>query len=130
LAGINCNFAGKAKTCEKIVELVRQGKAIPACPEQLGGLPTPRIPSEQKGSLIINAEGKNVTVEFRNGAEETLRIARLFGCKKAILKSKSPSCGFGMIYDGSFTRTLKKGNGVTAELLSKNGIEIITEKEL
>jgi uncharacterized protein YbbK (DUF523 family) len=130
LAGVKCRYDGSAKPCKKVIELVKKGQAIPVCPEQLGGLPTPRIASEQKGNKVFNKEGKDLTKEFEKGAQEALNIAKIAGCKEAILKSKSPSCGFGLIYDGSFTGKLIKGDGVFAELLKANNIKVMTEEEI
>ena len=124
LAGINCNYAGKSNTNIKVVELIKQGLAMPVCPEQLGGLPTPRIPAEKVKDKIINKIGEDVTGQFYRGAEEALKIAKMINCTEAILKSKSPSCGVGQIYDGTFTRTLIKGDGVFAAMLKANGIKV------
>ena len=103
---------------------------IPVCPEQLGGLPTPREPSEQKGKKVVTKLGKDVTKNFKNGAKEVLKLAKRFNIKEAILKQRSPSCGCGQIYDGTFTGTIIKGDGVTAALLKKNRIKIISEEDL
>lgn len=131
LLGVKCRWDAKFKPCDKAIELFKKGNVIPVCPEQLGGLPTPRIPQEiQKDGRVLNKEGKDVTEEFKKGAEETLRIAKLLGVKEFIGKSKSPSCGFGKTYDGTFSDTLINGNGITADLLSKNEIKVITEKDL
>jgi uncharacterized protein YbbK (DUF523 family) len=130
LAGINCRWDGESRPNKTIIKLVREGKAIPVCPEQLGGLPTPRIPSEQKGESVFRKDGKDVTKEFVRGAEETLKIAKLYECKEAILKTKSPSCGCGKIYDGTFTGKFVDGDGVTAKLLKQNGIRVITENDI
>jgi len=130
LAGIKCRWDGESKPCQKVVDLVKEGKAIPVCPEQLGGLTTPRIPAEQRGKKVFTKDGKDVTSQFDRGAEETLKIARLSGCKEAILKSKSPSCGSGKVYDGTFSGNLIDGDGVTANLLKKNNIKVITEDEI
>lgn len=130
LAGINCRHDRTSKPCKKVIELVKKGDAVPVCPEQLGGLLTPREPAEQKGNKVFTKSGKDVTAEFRKGAEEVLRIAKLHNAKEAILKQKSPSCGCGMIYDGTFSGKLIKGDGVTAALLKKNGIKVRTEEEL
>lgn len=128
LAGFGCRYDGKTKADPKIVELVRQGLAIPVCPEQLGGLPTPRPPAELScdEQRVINAEGTDVTAQFVHGAQQVLTICRLYGASKAILKARSPSCGKGTIYDGSFSGSLRCGNGLTARLLMDNGIEIET----
>ena len=130
LAGVKCAYDGKARPCQKVIELVEQDKAIPVCPEQLGGMPTPRIPCEQQGNKVVNQEGQDKTAEFKKGAQEALKIAKFAGCQKAILKSKSPSCGAGQVYDGTFTNNVIDGDGVFAGLLRKNGIEVLTEKEI
>ncbi len=130
LAGIKCRYDGKDNAHQTVMNLVKQGKAIPVCPEQLGGLPTPRITSEIINNKVFNKNGEDVTENFIKGACETLRIARLTNCKKAILKQGSPSCGFGRIYDGSHSKKQIKGNGITAEKLFEYGIEIITEDDL
>jgi len=130
LLGNNCKYDGTNNKNEKVLEYIKDKEVIPICPEIYGGLETPRVPSERKGERVITKEGKDVTVNFKKGAEETLYIAKLFNAKKALLKAKSPSCGNGIIYDGTFTHTKVNGNGVTTELLKNNGIEIITEEDL
>ena len=130
LAGIKCRWDGEAIPSQKVIELVKQGKAIPVCPEQLGGLATPRTPAEQKGDKILTKDGKDVTFQFKRGAEEILKIAQMFNCKEAILKSKSPSCGSGKIYDGSFSGRLTDGDGILAKLLKKNKIKVLTEEDI
>lgn len=127
LLGVACRYDGKSKEVERIKRLISKYNLIPICPEQLGGLPTPRVPSERNGDKVINSEGKDVTCEYKKGAEEALRIAKIFNCSIAILKAKSPSCGTGEIYDGSFSKTLTVGNGITADLLLENGIKVFTE---
>lgn len=134
LAGVDCKYNGKNNKNDKILKLVEEGKAILVCPEQLGGLSTPRLPSEivvkdGKKKVLAN-DGTDVTENFLKGAEETLKIAKMMGINKAILKVRSPSCGYGEIYDGTFSGTTKHGNGVTAELLEKNGIKLYTEEDL
>lgn len=131
LAGINCRYDGKNNLDTEILKLVNEGKAIPVCPEQLGGLTTPRIACEMQSfsnqeRKIINKDGIDKTYAFALGAERTLAIAKALGIKKAILKAKSPSCGCGTIYDGSFTKQLIDGDGVTAAVLKANGITIIS----
>jgi uncharacterized protein YbbK (DUF523 family) len=130
LAGIECRFDGRARPNPKVMELVKAGKAIPVCPEQLGGLPTPRAWAERKGSEVVTKDGKDVTAGFLKGAEEALKIAKLAGCREAVLKSKSPSCGSGMIFDGTFSERLVEGDGIFAELLKKNGIKVFTENDI
>ena len=129
LAGFNCRYDGGNNLVPEIRQLVEDGLAVTACPEQLGGLPTPRIPSERMGSKVMSREGADVTAEFKAGAEAALRIALENGCRAAILKSRSPSCGKGCIYNGKFTGELVPGNGVTADLLLQHGIEVLTEEE-
>lgn len=129
LAGINCRYDGKNTYQQSLEKLIETGKVVLVCPEQLGGLSTPRYPAEIKGTgEVIDTSGKDVTFEFNKGAIETLKIANLMKCKYAILKKNSPSCGFGEVYDGTFSKTKKEGNGITAELLNKNGIKIYNEE--
>ena len=130
LLGLKCRYDGKEKMLPEIEKLIESYNLIPVCPEQLGGLPTPRIPAERVKDRVITQVGVDVTKEYQIGAEEALKIAKLYNCKKAILKEKSPSCGCGKIYDGTFSRNLIVGNGVTAELLLKNGIEVFGESEI
>ncbi len=133
LAGINCRYDGGNSRNEEVMRLLEEGQAVLVCPEQLGGLPTPRPCCEmqittQKEIVIKSKDGQEFTKEFLQGAEQSLAIAKAFGIKKAILKAKSPSCGYGKIYDGTFTGRLIDGNGLLAELLLKNGLEVSTEK--
>lgn len=140
LCGINTRYDGRNNLNEKVAKLLEEGKAVLVCPEQLGGLSTPRTPHEIKGGTgaevlngcakVISANCQDSTEEFIKGAEETLRIAKQAGSKIAILKAKSPSCGCGKIYDGSFTKILTEGNGVTAELLIRNGIKVYNEDNI
>ena len=130
LTGINCRWDCDSKPCQKVIDLIKEGKAIPVCPEQLGGLTTPRISSEQKGEKVFSKNGEDVTLQFQKGAEEALKIAKLANCKEAILKSKSPSCGSGRIFDGTFSGKLISGEGVTAKLFKENNIQVFTEEEL
>ena len=126
LCGVNCKYNGKNNLNEKCLELFKEGRAILVCPEQLGGLKTPRDPSEIKGNKVISIENQDVTIEFQRGAEETLKIAKMAGIKKAILKEGSPSCGSNFIYDGSFKGIKIEGEGLLASLLRKNNIEVIS----
>jgi uncharacterized protein YbbK (DUF523 family) len=137
LAGIDCRYDGKNNLNKSILKLVKEGKAVPVCPEQLGGLTTPREPAESVGgrgidvldgkARVMTKSGKDVTHNFIKGAEQSLRIAKLVDAKEAILKSKSPSCGCGQVYDGSFTGKLVEGDGVTAALLKKHGLSVLNE---
>ena len=133
LVGLNTKYNGKNNYYEKIFELVKSGKAIPLCPEQLGGLCTPRKPAEIKyidgKKYIINKEGIDVTEEYIRGAQEVLNFVKKMNITKAILKSNSPSCGVGKIYNGTFSGALVNGNGVLAKMLKEHGIEVITEED-
>lgn len=139
LCGINCRYSGDSNACEKVKELLKNGEAIPVCPEQLGGLETPRLACEISGGTgkevlhgnakIIDKDGNDRTLAFVKGAHEVLNVAKMMGIHKAILKAKSPSCGCGKIYDGTFNGNKIDGNGVAAQLLLENGIEVITEEE-
>ncbi|UOF00276.1 DUF523 domain-containing protein [Bdellovibrio reynosensis] len=124
LAGVHCRYDCKAQTRPEIEEMVGKGEAIPVCPEQLGGLSTPRPPAERIGEQVLTNKGVDVTDQYKKGAEEAFQIAKLCGASEALLKSKSPMCGSGKIYDGTFTGSLKEGDGVFAELLKKNGIKV------
>ena len=125
LAGFPCRYDGAAKPCEQVVELVRAGKAIPVCPEQLGGLGTPRPPCEILHGRVIDQSGGDWTDNYRRGAEAVLALAKTYGAKQALLQNRSPSCGSGWIYDGTFSKKLIQGDGITARLLSENGIQVI-----
>ena len=130
LLGYNCRYDGTSKPDKKVMALASEKVLIPVCPEQLGGLPIPRLPSEIHGNKVINKHGKDVTFQFNFGANEVLKLAKLMGCNRAILKQRSPSCGNGLIYDGTFSENVIAGTGITAQLLKKNGISVITEEEL
>lgn len=129
LVGINCKYSGGNNYNEKIFNLVKEGKAIPVCPEQLGGLATPRDPAQIKVIYgkrhVVTDKGIDVTENFEKGANEVLKLAKDLNIKKAILQPRSPSCGVNKIYSGDFDKKLIDGNGVTAELLKQNGIEVI-----
>jgi len=130
LAGVACRYDGKAKPLPEIIELVRRGEAIPVCPEALGNLGIPRAPCEIRGGRAVTRDGEDRTEAFRSGAYSALRIAEAFGCSAAILKARSPSCGRGEVYDGTFTRALVPGNGFFADLLLRRGFPLFTEEEL
>lgn len=130
LLGVCCRYDGKSVPQETACCLAEKYQLIPVCPEQLGGLSTPRAPSERRDGGVFTNAGGDVTAAYCRGAEEALRLARLFGCKRAVLKERSPSCGSGQIYDGSFSGTLTQGDGVTAALLKQNGIAVYGESAL
>lgn len=128
LLGVNCKYNGGNNYSEEVDKILKNYDAIPICPEIFGGLPTPRTPAEKVGDKVLTKDGKDVTKEFVKGATECLFLAKKLGIKKALLKAKSPSCGAGEIYDGNFTGTLTKGDGITTKILKENGIEVITIK--
>ena len=124
LLGINCKYSGGNNRLPEAEALAARFELVPVCPEQLGGLPTPRPCAERVGERVINRAGEDVTAAFRLGAERTAEIARSSGVRRALLQERSPSCGCGTVYDGTFSGTLTAGRGVTAALLEKNGVEV------
>lgn len=132
LMGVNCKYSGGNNKIDSVYieKLMNRCTLIPVCPEQLGGLKTPRNPAEIISGSIYTNDGINVTEEYKKGAEEALKLAKLYNCKYAILKEKSPSCGKGQIYDGTFSHTVIEGDGVAAEVLIENGIEVFSENEI
>jgi len=138
LIGVNCNFRGKNWLNPALLEELKKGDLFPVCPEVLGGLPAPRAPSEiQDGdggavlrdkAKVVNEKGIDVTAQFMKGAQETLRIAKVVGAKEALFAEKSPSCGCGKIFNGSFSGKLVEGDGVTTALLKNNGIHVTSIK--
>ena len=132
LLGVACRYDGASKGLPEDVlrALMARHTLVPVCPEQLGGLPTPRTPAERIEDRVMTKDGRDVTAEYRHGAEQALHLARLCGCKIALLKERSPSCGSGTIYDGTFTGGLTAGDGVTAALLRENGITVYGESEI
>lgn len=129
LCGEKVRYDGKANTNEKVKQLVEEGKALALCPEIEGGLPVPRHPCEIQNKKVINNLGEDKTVNFVEGGEKTLELCKKHKIKKAILKEKSPSCGSSFIYDGTFTKTLIPGQGITTKLLTENGIEVLSDEE-
>ena len=130
LLGTACRYDGDSRPVLSVEALMGRYQLVPVCPEQLGGLPTPREPSERQGARVAAKSGADVTAQYRKGAEQALQLARVFGCKKAVLKERSPSCGSGEIYDGTFSGSLTSGDGVTAALLKANGIAVFGESEI
>ncbi len=142
LVGVNCNYKGENKLNKKLFEEFKRGELHPVCPEILGGQPVPRPPAEivngtgfdivsgNYKTKVVNPDGTDVTQEFIKGASIVQKIAKLIGAKEAILKARSPSCGCGQIYDGTFSGKLIDGDGVTTALLKKNGIKIYTDEKL
>ena len=130
LLGIGCRYDGKHKADPEVLKLKERYNLIPVCPEIFGGLPTPRIPSERIGDKVMMKDGHDVTENYQKGAEEALELCRIYNIKTAILKERSPSCGKGFVYDGTFTGVLTERDGVTAELLLSAGIRVIGESEI
>lgn len=131
LLGEPCRYDGKSKPCEAVIRLEERYALIPICPEVMGGLPTPRPPAElQPDGRVVNCRKSDVTAEYRLGAERSLELGRLHGCRVAILKEKSPSCGKGQIYNGRFEGVLCRGDGVCAALLEQNGIRVLGESRV
>ena len=130
LLGVKCRYDGKGKEYAVMGALPESIRLIPVCPEQLGGLSTPRPKAEIKAGRVINIEGTDVTNAFRRGAEEVLRMAELFGCRFAILKENSPSCGKDRIYNGDFSGVIVSGDGICAELLCQHGVKVFGESQI
>ena len=130
LLGVSCRYDGQSKAYPLMDELCRRHEVVPVCPEIFGGLPTPRVPAERQGERVVTKTGGDVTAEYRRGAGEAVRLAQTLGCTVAVLKERSPSCGSGQVYDGTFTGTLTEGFGVAAERLMAAGIRVIGESEL
>ena len=129
LLGVECKYSGGSNAMpeETIGKLRARYRLIPVCPETAGGLPTPRDPSERLGDRVVSCRGADVTAQFKKGAEAALTLARRYGCTTALMKEHSPSCGSGLIYDGSFSERLIKGDGCAAELLKAAGVSVVGE---
>lgn len=130
LLGEDCKYSGGNNYCPGVEALRRRYELYPVCPERDGGLPTPRPPAERQGDRVVNCQGLDVTAQYRRGAAIALETARSHGCTAALLKERSPSCGCGGIYDGTFSHTLVPGMGVAAQLLEENGIKVLGESQL
>ena len=130
LLGVACRYDGLPKPCEAVLALKEKYNLIPVCPEIFGGLQTPRPACEIKNGRVVTKNGEDKTEFYERGANEVLKLAKIFNAKKAILKENSPSCGFGKIYDGSFSGKLTDGNGLTAELLFSRGIQVFGESRI
>ena len=130
LLGENCKYNGSNNRCQKVIDFVKGHEFFAVCPEQMGGLSTPRPPAEICNGIVQTVEGLSVDSEFRKGADAALKIALENGATMSILQPRSPSCGCKQIYDGTFSRKLIPGKGVFAELLAENGIEILEPEDL
>lgn len=129
LLGENCKYSGGNNYDPAVAALAACYELVPVCPEQLGGLPTPRAPSERVGARVLTRDGADVTDAFRLGAEKTLEIALEHGIQQAVFQARSPSCGCGAVYDGTFSGTLVPGDGVTTALLREHGIEVVSHPD-
>lgn len=129
LCGVCCRYDGKTKCIPEIRKIYDEGRAVLVCPEVMGGMPTPRKPSEIQGDRVVNSEGEDTTEFFRKGAVAVLEICLRHNIRKAILKQRSPSCGSKQVYDGSFSGRIVDGAGITASLLKENGIEVFGEDD-
>ena len=130
LFGNNCRYKGDNCLSEKLLDLGKDNVLIPVCPEQLGGLPTPRHPAERIGEKVISDIGVDVTEEYERGANLAVEIAKANAVDYCVLKANSPSCGKGVLYDGTFTGGKREGNGVTVDKLLAEGFTVVTENEL
>ena len=130
LLGKNCKYNGGNNNCEDIKKLSSKYNLIEICPEVMGGLPTPRYPSEIINDKVINKIGEDVTEKFILGAKLSLDLAKQYNVKYAILKENSPSCGYGCIYDGTFSKTKIVSSGVTTRLLNEYGVIVYSEDEI
>lgn len=132
LIGVNCRYDGANVPDKALEELFKNGQAIPVCPEMLGGLPCPRecceIATATDGSKkVITKSDRDVTNEFKEGANKVLAMCKVLDIDTAILKFRSPSCSSGKIYDGTFSGNIIEGNGLTAELLMQNNVKVLNE---
>lgn len=130
LLGENCKYNGGNNKNEEVIALGERFELVPVCPECFGGLPIPRVPSEIRQGMVFSKNGEDLTEQFKTGAEHTLYIAKECNAPAALLKERSPSCGFGKIYDGSFSGKLCDGNGITAQLLFENEIAVFGESSI
>ena len=130
LMGVGCRYDGESRGREDLSRLAEKYTLIPVCPEIYGGLPTPRIPAEIVGARVLTRDGRDVTAEYERGAAAALKIAEITGAKKALLKERSPSCGTGSVYDGTFTGALRPGDGVAAVLLRRAGLSLFGEGDI
>ena len=127
---MECRYNGKGVLDPAVKALMDRHCLIPVCPEIMGGLATPRTPAERACGRVITRDGEDVTPAYEKGAEEALKLAMLYGCRAAVLKERSPSCGNGQIYDGTFTGKLTEGEGVCAGLLKSHGIKVYGESQI
>lgn len=129
LMDIACRYDGKSNALNGLERLMEKVNPVPFCPEAYGGLPTPRDSAERKGNRVVTKAGKDVTDAFTRGAEECVKFAKALKCRYALMKDRSPSCGNGVIYDGTFSGTLTAGDGVCVKMLKENGISVFGAEE-
>jgi uncharacterized protein YbbK (DUF523 family) len=130
LLGTCCNHEGRHSQRAQVEALASEYRLVPICPEVAGGLTTPRPAAEIRGDTVVNADGDDVTVEYERGAGAAVELAMAVGAARAVLKARSPSCGAHAVYDGTFTRTLRDGQGITAAALCAAGIDVVSEEDL
>jgi uncharacterized protein YbbK (DUF523 family) len=131
LLGVRCNHRGEASPSQAVMELASAFRLVPICPETAGGLPTPRPAAELRADgSVETVAGQDVTAAYRRGASAAVALARTVGARRAVLKARSPSCGCRQVYDGTFSRTLVDGEGVTAAALRRAGIDVIAEGDV
>lgn len=130
LLGANCRYNGGGELREELVALSKEHHLVPICPEIYGGLATPRDPAEIVEDKVITCNGQDVTAQYEKGAEEVVKLASLLDCQYAIMKERSPSCGYGKVYDGTFSKVLIDGNGRASDLLAKNGVQVFGESQI
>lgn len=128
LLGVPCRYDGQGNECPGLSELAGRVELVPVCPEQLGGLPTPRTPAERVGEKVLTRDGGDVTAQYHRGGELAAALAELMDCQCALLKARSPSCGSGTIYDGTFTGRRVPGDGVAAQAVKALGIPVFDEE--
>ena len=129
LLGVNCRYSGKGELCQELQKLMKEHHLIPVCPEQLGGLATPRTPAERVKDRVVTQMGEDVTAQYEKGARETAGLAELFGCRCAVLKERSPSCGNGRIYEGTRAKQrTKKRHPILASGLCRSGRGIFSRR--
>jgi uncharacterized protein YbbK (DUF523 family) len=130
LLGVECNHEGGHSRRPSVEALAENYRLVAVCPEVRGGLSTPRPAAERRGDRIVNADGADVTAAYERGARTAVELAHASGARGAVLKARSPSCGSAEVYDGTFSRTLHDGEGVTAAALRAAGVEVISEDDL
>ena len=130
LVGVNCRYNGKDFSNKKALELFRQGRALPICPEMLGGLLAPRMPAEIVAGKILSSDGSDLTDDYLRGARIAADIVHVAGCRSAILKAKSPTCGYGKIYDGTFSGKVIDGDGVFAAMLREQNVAVYSDENI